>query len=117
MKEYINTSTGEVTEGIEFATVLLNLSEGASHRELTENLRELVQSVKETGKPGTLQYTIAIKPTDLSSGAVAVMDQIKLKKPEYARPKSLFFADKDGNLTRDPISQPSLFEQITGEHQ
>ncbi len=115
MNDYIDRKTGEVIEdgGVEFATVLLNLSDGASHRELTENLRELDQAVQDTGKPGSLTYTIKIKSTDVNASAVAVMDEIKLKKPEYDRAKSLFFADDHGNLTQNPPNQPSLFEQIT----
>ena len=83
MVEYVDKRSGEVMEqkGVEFATILLNLSNGDSHRELTENLRELVQAVQDTGKPGTLTYTIKIKPNDLNANAVAVMDEIKLKKP------------------------------------
>ena len=117
MVEYVDKRSGEVMEqkGVEFATILLNLSNGDSHRELTENLRELVQAVQDTGKPGTLTYTIKIKPNDLNANAVAVMDEIKLKKPEYDREKSLFFTDNHGNLTKNPPSQPSLFEQIMKE--
>ena len=111
MVEYVDKRSGEVMEhkGVEFATILLNLSNGDSHRELTENLRELVQAVQDTGKPGTLTYTIKVKPNDLNANAVAVMDEIKLKKPEYDREKSLFFTDNHGKLTKNPPQSAFAF--------
>ncbi|MDO4888143.1 MAG: hypothetical protein Q3979_05510 [Actinomycetaceae bacterium] len=113
---YVNKETGEITgtdSGVEFATVLLNIADGASHQELSDNLRELVEAVQDTGKSGTLTYTLKVAAADEKGEVIIVKDMIKLKKPEYERGTHTFFADKSGNLTQDPPNQTSLFERLT----
>ena len=46
MAEYVNPETGEVFDKAhpEFVDVLLKMSDGASHGELTDNLRELAKA-------------------------------------------------------------------------
>lgn len=119
MAEYVNPETGEVFDKAhpEFVDVLLKMSDGASHGELTDNLRELAKAVAATGKQGTLTYVLKVKPANEFGTAVAVRDEIKLRKPEFNRETSLFYSDEDGNMTQNPFDQASLFEQITGEKQ
>ena len=60
---------------------------------------------------------LKVKPANEYGTAVAVRDEIKLRKPEFNRETSLFYSDEDGNLTHNLFDQASLFEQITGEKQ
>jgi hypothetical protein len=87
-----------------FADFLREQARGHSHEELSEALRDLTSRVTDTGKKGTITYTVTIEPTK-GTDALTVSDQIKLKFPEHTRGASLFFRDKDGNLVRSDPNQ------------
>ena len=87
-----------------FADWLREQAKGHSHDELSEGLHDLVSRVVDTGKKGTLTYTVSVE--QLKDGdALVVKDEIKLRLPEHDRPASLFFRDGDGNLTRSDPNQ------------
>lgn len=113
MTERINTETGEIISD-DFATVLLNMSDGESHKELSDRLRELVQAVRSTGKKGTLTYVIEVAPAgkNLAQSTVILGDKITSKIPEFARQSSMFFADDTGALMRDNPNQLSLWDRF-----
>lgn len=108
----------------DFAHVLLNLDDGATHSELTENLSDLVARVRDTGKTGTLTLVLTVS---LGGGSarnrVEIKDEIKTKLPEFPRSPSIFFADEGHRLSRNDPNQPSLeglrfpgrVNQATGE--
>lgn len=84
-----------------FADWLREQSKGSSHDELSDALHALVGRVQETGRKGSLSYTVTVAPS--GDDAVLVTDEIKTRLPEHRRPESLFFTDTHGNLTRrDP---------------
>lgn len=95
-----------------FADFLREQARGHSHDELSEGLRDLVTRVRDTGKPGAITYTVKVAPTKGYAKALTVSDEIKLKLPEHDRDASLFFADADGNLTRNDPDQLA-FESLT----
>lgn len=101
----------ETDEAPDFAAFLLTLAKGRTHRELSEALRTLTAAVNETGKPGKMTLTIAIKPQGNDTGAVTVTDSIAVKAPAYDRPASIFFVDDHANLVRNHPHQDSLFEE------
>lgn len=105
----------ETAEVKPFATVLLALGRGATERELSEALHDLVARVRDTRKKGVLTYTLEVAPLKGESDALMLSDAIKLKLPEHDRAASIFFADRDGNLVRDDPNQPSLFGQVLRE--
>lgn len=89
-----------------FADWLREQAKGKSHDELSDGLRALVERVQDTGKKGSMTYTVVVEPTK-GTNALTVSDEIKLKLPEHERPSSLFFADRDSNLVRnDPQQLP-----------
>lgn len=88
-----------------FADFLREQARGQSHDELSDGLQQLVQRVKETGKKGSITYTVDVELMKGMTNALTVSDAIKLKLPEHDRPSSLFFADKAGNLRRDDPDQ------------
>jgi len=88
-----------------FSDFLREQAKGHSHDELSEGLRDLVGRVQDTGKKGSITYTVFVEPTKGMSDALTVSDQIKLKLPEHDRDASLFFSDANGNLSRSDPNQ------------
>lgn len=88
-----------------FADFLQEQAKGSSHAELSEGLQELVAKVKDTGKKGSITYKVFIEPMKGDHAALVVTDEITLRLPEHDRQSSLFFADRDNNLTRNDPNQ------------
>jgi len=89
-----------------FADWLREQSKGHTHEELSEGLHDLIARVQDTGKKGVLQLTVTVAPVKGNeTGALVVSDVIKLKLPEHERAASLFFPDKNGNLSRSDPNQ------------
>lgn len=94
-----------------FADWLREQSRGASHDELSIALCDLTNRVRETGKKGSLQFTVSVAPLKGEVDALVVTDEIKLRLPEHDRKASLFYPDEFGNLQRtDPNQLP--FESL-----
>lgn len=86
-----------------FAQLLQEQRNGALHAELSEQLAAVVAACQQHGKAGAVTLTISVKPNKDAAGTLMVTDVVKVKKPEGERPAALFFADSDGNLSRqDP---------------
>jgi hypothetical protein len=86
-----------------FADWLLEQSAGKTHDELSVALHDLIARVKDTGKKGSVQFTVSVAPMKGDTDVLVVTDEIKLRVPEHDRKPSVFYADKHGNLSRrDP---------------
>lgn len=94
-----------------FADWLREQSGGKTHDELSEALWDLVARVRDTGKKGTVSLTVTVAPMKNDLDVLVVTDEIKLRLPEHDRKASLFYPDKDGNLTRTDPNQLS-FESL-----
>lgn len=88
-----------------FADVLRELN-GETYDELTLQLGEVVQAVMKTGKAGSLSVSLKISAN--GTGSVTITDDIKVKVPEAARPKTMFFATESGSLMRNNPRQSEL---------
>ena len=88
--------------------------QGVTHDELSDALQELVAAVSDAEKPGTLTFTITIKPT--KSGALEVSDSIKTKLPKLPKSSSLFFVSPENNLIREDPKQHRLNLQEINVH-
>ena len=91
-----------------FAEFLRMHGRGRSHDELGESLHTLVGRVRDTGKKGTLTFTVVVEPQKKDDRVVIVSDKIALKLPEHDRPAAIWFVGRDGNLQRDDPDQPVL---------
>lgn len=90
-----------------FTQWLLEQRQGGLHAELTDGLSELVRAVMEHEKGGSL--TLMVKVNPMGNGInLVVSDEIKVKKPEAARPVSMFYGDDSGSLSRRDPRQPEL---------
>ncbi|WP_310962107.1 hypothetical protein [Nocardioides terrisoli] len=95
-----------------FADWLREQSHGKTHDEMGDALYDLVSRVRDTGKKGTVSLTISVSLLDKDpEGPLLIADEIKLRLPEHDRKPSIFYADKDGNLTRTDPGQLS-FESL-----
>ena len=104
-------TTGEVVDDPAirpFADWLREQSSGKTHDEMSESLWDLIARVQETGKKGHLILSISIEPMKGDESVLVVSDEIKLKLPEFPRKPSVFYADRNGNLTRSNPNQPEL---------
>ena len=90
-----------------FAEFLQRQSRGATHRELSEGLHQLVAKVQETAKKGVLSLTVTVEPSK-DGRTLIVTDKIALKLPEHDRQASLWWQDEHGNLTRSDPEQLTL---------
>lgn len=94
-----------------FASMLRDLNKGATHAELGEQLRALVAGVTETGKPGRLVLRIDVKPQKGDDDMVMLTALVSSKIPQLEPRASIFFVAPNGELTRNPVHQPSMFEE------
>lgn len=91
-----------------FSTWLLEQSSGRTHDELSEALRDLVASVRDTGKKGSISLTVEVGLLDKDPNVLVVTDKVKRNFPEHDRKASIFYPDSDGNLTRSDPNQLSF---------
>lgn len=91
-----------------FSDWLREQSGGKSHDELSEGLWDLVQRVRDTGKKGSIQFTVSVSTMKGDTDVLVISDEIKLRLPEHDRKASLFYTDKTGNLTRSDPQQLSF---------
>lgn len=108
-RRYTNPRTGEINDDPEirpFNEFIRDLGEGSTNTELSEALWDLLQRVQDTGKAGMLTLQLAIGFD--GGGRVIVKDAVSLKLPEFSRPTTAFFIDKDGNASRRDPNQPQL---------
>lgn len=110
-RRHVNPRTGEVVDDPQirpFADFLRDQSQGRTHDELSEALWDLVSRVRDTGKKGSLQFTVYVEPILGDETVLLVTDQIKLKLPEHERSASIFYSDGQGNLSRSNPEQPEF---------
>ncbi len=91
-----------------FTDTLGDIRNGDVIHELTEQLREVVARVRETGRPGALVLTLKIKTASKLGGALILEDDIKVKLPVAEKGTTVLFATEDGQLQRNDPRQPRL---------
>lgn len=107
-------SDEEPTEEQSFAAFLCQHARGASERELSTALRDLAEAVEETGRPGSITYTLSLRPESRAEHVVTTTDEIKVKMPKADRPASIFFIDQQYRLVRNDPRQLT-FETFSEE--
>ena len=103
-----------------FPDMLAELAYGQTLDVLTEEMAEVVNAVRTTGKAGRLTLELTVKPN--GAHGVAITDKITAKRPRDDRGESLFFIDRDGGLHRNdprqtelPLRQVHTTAEQTGE--
>lgn len=88
-----------------FIELVRDLNRGTTGEELSEQLSELQQRCKETGKAGELTLKIKIKPERGADGMFQVTDDIKCKLPDFDRPSTIMYEHGDMQLRREDPKQ------------
>lgn len=91
-----------------FLDVLSQIRGGAALTDAGKDLQELVQAVREAGKPGKLTFSITVEPDKADDSVVTLQPDVVLKLPKKARAKGIFYMDRHGNLTREDPRQIEL---------
>lgn len=88
-----------------FLTTLREIENGRVTDELGEYLSKLVSAVKETGKKGSMGFQLTVEPMKGASEVMQISVNTQLKSPQHDRRKTIFYADKSGNLSRNDPNQ------------
>ncbi len=92
-----------------FLDTLREIRRGVSLEELSDQLAALVASVRETGRPGKLTYTLVVKPASKGdTNTLMVQDAIKVAAPVLERATTVFYATTNNELQRNDPRQPEL---------
>lgn len=94
----------------DFGAVFLSHAKGRAHDEASKLLKETVEAVKRTGKPGSVTVKIAVKPVGNVPNAYKLSDAVSASIPEDPR-TSIWYADDDGSLHRNDPNQGSLYSE------
>lgn len=102
-----NKETGEVLDDERqirpFAELLTMLDRGTAHAEASRGLADLIASVRDTGKKGSLSIAVDIAPLKGAHNQVVVQAQVTVKLPKSEPGSAVFWIDDGGNLSRtDP---------------
>lgn len=106
----MKTST-QVKAGQTLADMLKAHDRGRTEHDLSQKLTELVSSVREHKRGGTLTISINLDLVKMDPNKLYVTVEGKLKAPQKAPPTDIRYADDDGSLhDRDP-RQMELLDQ------
>lgn len=102
------------TISMDAVDVLKGIRKGRMLHELATKLEELTTAIRDTNQKGSLTLKLSITPLKkgdadgLGAIAIALSDTIKIDKPEPARADTLFFAARNGSLSRNNPDQLNL---------
>ncbi len=98
-----------------FAGFLEQVEDGQLHHDLTEAYREIVREMSDqaemVGGKATGKITVALD-LKCEGGVVECKGEIKLKRPEKPRGRSIFWTTQDDYLTRQNPRQGKLFKDV-----
>jgi hypothetical protein len=87
---------------------------GITAEELSNELANVLQAVRDTGRKGTLALKLTIKPESIQTGQISITPDIASNPPQIARERSMLFMTPDNNLQREDPRQKSLeFTAVT----
>lgn len=92
-----------------FSQLVAHLGKGSIDATATDELAELVQSVRETRKKGSITLQIDVAMLDKASeNAVKMTAQVTSKPPKSELPATIGYSTYDGEILRDDPDQPAL---------
>ncbi len=92
-----------------FPQTISDINQGAAVAELNAALTQVAVAVRQTGKAGSLTFTIKMSPANKRTPEwLAVETDIKAKIPESERAVTIFYATEDGQLLRHDPRQRQL---------
>ncbi|MFC5524046.1 hypothetical protein [Polaromonas jejuensis] len=95
-----------------FNILLAELNEGSAHAALTSDLAELLRTVQNTGRGGSLTLKIKVAPATRNNHGsvdkVNITADRKLELPKPEQPSDFFYLTDEGETTRNHPRQHSL---------
>ncbi|MGJ8518068.1 hypothetical protein [Carnimonas bestiolae] len=91
-----------------FIELIRDLRRGETLEELSEELADVQQRCKDTGKVGTITLQIKIRPERGADGMFGITDDIKVKKPQFDRAATIFYEHADMQLRREDPRQVKM---------
>ena len=89
----------------------LNRQCGEISADLVEQTDKVISAANDTGKPGKVTLTLAIKPSDEHARGMIAAAKVTSTLPKADPPKAVFFMD-NGKVTADDPSQRKLPMQV-----
>ncbi len=87
-----------------FLAAIGQVDGGAAVEVANEQLTEVLEAVRRTGKKGSVSVELVIVP---NGAGFAVTTKVRAKAPDVDFGKSFFYTDADGRLTRTPPREES----------
>lgn len=108
--------TPETKAPTDTVAILQNMRRGALLADISDCMKLVTQHVRNTRKKGSVTIKITIEPNAKGdSEMLRITDEVTPKLPKADSGSSIFFADDDGNLSRNPINQAELqFDVVPG---
>lgn len=95
-----------------FNILLAELNDGSTHAALSGDLEELIKTVQNTGRAGSLTLKIKIAPAAQSQmgnvDKITITADRKLELPKPVQPTDFFWLTEDGETSRNHPRQASL---------
>lgn len=95
---------------------LRELNAGKFVEQLSEAMAELVRACIVTGKAGTLNISLKLKPAKGSDTVMTIEQDYKLKAPVFEQPQQFFFVTQGDTLVcENPEQRPLPFRDARSE--
>lgn len=98
---------------MDIVTLLMEMRSGRVATDINDKFQDVLRGVLETGGKGELTVKLLIKPSKMGMGGAVIEveteHEVKTKRPELKIGRSMFFVNKDGQLTRDDPDQAGMF--------
>lgn len=94
-----------------FVETLALIRDGQLVLQLTDELQDVITSVVEHAKPGSITLKLKVEPN--GDNAVTIISEVKAVAAKPGVGKAIFYADQGGNLSRRDPRQRDI-EDITG---
>ena len=94
-----------------FGLFLVDLNDGQTHAGLTGDLNELLQSVKQHGRSGSMTLKIKVAPATKNAhdvDKITIVAERKLELPKAEQPSDFFWLTDDAEPTRHHPRQHHL---------
>lgn len=93
-----------------FAVFLQELRDGRTHAELSDQLANLLEKVKETGKGGEITLKLKVRPAGRGADVdkIVIGDSVTIKLPNPERGEDFFWLTNENALSRNHPRQGNL---------
>jgi hypothetical protein len=91
-----------------FTDALRTMAQGKTLGKISTRLRDVVEAVKSTGKPGVLTLKVAVLPMNAEATLVKLSVDASVKIPTPPMPAGTFFTDEAGGLSRTDPNQSEI---------